>query len=132
MPLLLSIQYPSLLFKYSWSYEWFCLSMSVGGQTITWYILKFHFLNITLIYYVSLKRTAHSIRSLDKLLSLRTWLLTLTMGEKVNNVIFLNSFKMYRAKFVLEIENNLSRLTNLLEIWILYCCRKQLGKACNR
>lgn len=132
MPLLLSIQYPSLLSKYSWSNEWFCLSMSVGGQIITWYILKFHVLNITLIYYVSLKRTAHSIRILDKLLSLRTWLRTLTMGENVTSVIFQNSFKMYRAKFVLEIENSLLRVSNPLEIWILYCCRKQIRKACNR
>lgn len=83
--------------------------MSVGGQTITWYILKFQFLKITLIYYVSLKRTAHSIRSLDKLLSLRTLLFTLTMTEKVYNIIFQNSSKTYRVKFMLGIENSLPK-----------------------
>lgn len=38
------------------------------------------------------------------------------MGEKVTNVLFQNSFKMNRAKFVLEIENSLLRVYNLLEI----------------
>lgn len=41
-------------------------------------------------------------------------------GWKVNNVMFQNSFKMYRAKFVLEIENSLSRVINLIENWIFY------------